>query len=247
MDNIVLGRGELFFDPFVPGTEILTGERPLGNTPAFSLSVETQTLDHFNSDRGLRVKDLSVTLETNYSANFTTDNINADNVAMFFFGTTATLSQAAEVGNSDTLTVKQGRYYQLGQSPALISGKRNVTNVAITGSVEGTDFTVDATLGRLYIVPGGNIADDSTITVTYDVNAHSRSQVLSGSDQVYGALRFIAHNGVGEDKDFYMPKVSLSPNGEYALKGDDWQQISFNVEILRLGTNPNILVDGRPY
>jgi len=245
--NHVLGRGKIYFDPFVTGTETLTGEDHLGNTPSFGITVETQKVDHYSAEEGIRNKDLSVTSQVDFNGAFVTDNIILPNVARFFLGSSATLSQAGETATSEGITVVQGRYYQLGRTAALISGKRNVSAVAITGSVEGTDFSVEATLGRLYVIPGGNIADDSTVTVTYDVAAHSRTQVISGNDLLYGALRFIAFNGVGDDTDFYMPKVSLRPNGEYALKGEDWQQMGFSLEILQLGTNPHILSDGRPF
>ena len=49
-----LGRGEVFFNKFKPGTNIGEGERYLGNTPEYSLTNDVETLDHFNSDRGLR-------------------------------------------------------------------------------------------------------------------------------------------------------------------------------------------------
>jgi hypothetical protein len=42
--------------------------------------------------------------------------------------------------------------------------------------------------------------------------------------------------------------VRLSPNGEYALKGDEWQQMSFNLDIQKLNdTTESIYVDGRPF
>ena len=45
--------------------------------------------------------------------------------------------------------------------------------------------------------------------------------------------------------DYFFPAVSLSPNGDFALKGDEWQQIPLNVEILKGATNEAIYADGR--
>lgn len=257
MANTVLGRGKLFFDRFLDGTDTNTGERYLGNTPSFGLSVETQELEHYSSEEGLRVKDLSVTLQIDYSASFVTDNIDLDNVAMFFFGSKAVTTQGALSAQQDDLTVLQGMYYQLGMSQTNPVGLRNLTITAVAGSggtptyIEGTDYIKDDAKGRIYIVPGGGIADDTAVEVTYDVGAHTHDLVVSGSDLIYGALRFESHNGVGEQKDFYMPKIALRPNGEYSLKGEDWQQFGFNVEILKktVGafTYENIYADGRPY
>jgi hypothetical protein len=47
--------------------------------------------------------------------------------------------------------------------------------------------------------------------------------------------------------DYLMPYVRLSPNGDFALKSDEWQQLSLNVEILKLADYERIYVDGRPY
>lgn len=252
-DNIVLGRGKLYFDPFATGTETKTGERYFGNTPSFGLNIESETLDHYNADEGVKNKDLTVTLQTTYTGNFVTDNISPENIALMFMGSSAVVAQTSLTGEVDTITVKQDRYYQLGEDASNPTGKRNVTVTTVepagggTAFVVATDYTVDDTTGRLYIVPGGGIADDTALDITYNVAASSRQTIISGADQIYGAMRFVAFNPVGDQKDFYMPKVALTPNGEYALKGDDWQQISLSAEILKLGTGANIYVDGRPY
>jgi len=58
----------------------------------------------------------------------------------------------------------------------------------------------------------------------------------------------VATNPKGVLLDYYMPYVRLSPNGEYALKGEEWQQIGFNLDIQKLDdTTESIYVDGRPF
>lgn len=253
-NNTVLGRGKLFFDRFTDGTEVNTGERYLGNTPNFGVSVETQELEHYSSEEGLRSKDLSVTLQIDYSASFVTDNIDLDNVAMFFFGTKASVTEAGATGEMDAFAATiQGLYYQLGTSASNPVGVRNVTTITVTGPSAtptyalGDDYTVDEALGRIQIVEGGAITSGLGIEVNYDIGAHTHDLVVSGSDLIYGGLRFLSFNGVGEQKDFYFPKVALRPNGEYALKGEDWQQFGFNVEVLKKGILDSVYADGRPY
>ena len=54
--DIVLGRGKLYFGKFLSSTnETHQGLEYIGNTPSFSLTVETQELDHYDSDEGLKV------------------------------------------------------------------------------------------------------------------------------------------------------------------------------------------------
>lgn len=253
--NHVLGRGKIYFDRFAPNSDTPLGiERYLGNTPSFGLSVETQELDHYSSEEGLRVKDLSVTMQIDMNGTVVTDNIDLDNIAMFFFGDKSTQAVSSLTGESDSFTnVAQGGSVQLGTSATHPAGLQNVSNVTVTGSggtpsyTAGTDFVVDEALGRVTILEGGGIADGEDIDVGYDVSAHSYDMIVSGTNIIYGAMRFVAYNGVGRNTNFYMPKVALRPNGEYNLKGDDWQQFGFNLEVLRRGSLERIYANGRPY
>jgi len=250
--NHVLGRGKIYFDRFAPNTETPLGiERYLGNTPEFSLSVETQELDHYSAEEGLRIKDLSVTVQIDMMGMLVTDNIDLDNIAMFFFGDKATETVAPITAAEDVIPmVHQGGFIQLGRTAQNPVGMRQVSNVSVedgTGTTytAGTDYVLDPEMGRIEIVKGGGVADAST--VTYDVAGHKHDLVISGTNIIYGSLRFLAFNGTGKNTDFFMPKVALRPNGEYALKGEEWQRFGFNMEILRSGSMERVYADGRPY
>ncbi len=243
-----LGRGRVYFDVFQASTTTKTGERYLGNTPSFNLTAESENLDHFDADEGIRTKDDSVTLSLNRSGAFVTDNIDPDNVALFFLGEASILAQSAVVGKTSVIANPLGdRYYQLGVTTGNPSGDRQVDNVVASGAATG--FTVDEELGRVYIVDGGDLDGDASVTFTYDTLARSRKQIItSNTATVDGAMRFIASNPKGAQLDYFMPKVKLSPNGEYELKGESWQQMSFNVEINKLDDDTeSIYIDGRPY
>lgn len=243
-----LGRGKVLFDVFVAGTTTTTGERYFGNTPSFNLTAESENLDHFDADEGIKTKDKSVTLSLNRKGSFVTDNIDIDNVALFFNANAAVVAQAGAVGKTSVITNPLGdRYYQLGVTVGNPTGDRQVDNVVASGAATG--FTVDEELGRVYIVAGGDIDGDGTVTFTYDTIAKSRKQIITTGDAaVEGALRFLAHNATGAQLDFAMPSVKLAPNGEYELKGESWQQMSFSVEIQKRDDNTEaIYIDGRPY
>lgn len=249
--NYTLGRGEIYFNKFKPGTQVGTGERYIGNTPEISLTNETENLDHYNSDRGVREKDASVVLQTNRSGSFTTDHISPENLALFFFGSTSALTQTAATSETEVLTnVQQGRFYQLGESPANPTGIRNLTSLEVTDSGSttyelGTDYMVDMELGRIEILEGGGIDNDTDITVTYDADASTRELVLSGATPIEGSMRYISRNAAGEQLDYYWPWVKLSPNGDFALKGDEWQTIPFSVEVLRRAGYESLYISTR--
>lgn len=249
--NYAVGRGELYFDQFAPGTTNTTGERYLGNTPEFNTTSETEDLEHFDSDHGLNEKDDSVTLSNARSGSFVTDNINPDNIALFFMGAAAAVTQTALTGETETITVKRGRYYQLGVSEDNPAGLRHLDNVVVTAAAATVtaagNFELDLDLGRIYIeVDAADITDATELSFTYDVKASSLTQIISGNQQIEGALRFVSFNPKGEPFDYYYPRVKIAPNGDFALKsGDEWQTIPFNVEFLKKGLLETVYITSR--
>jgi len=252
-NNYSLGRGKIYFDPRVGGN--LTGERYFGSTSAFSLNVTSETLDHYGMEEGLRTKDETVLMEILRNASLTTDNISVPNVALFMLGDENALTvTGGAVVDYAIGAVIQDRYYQLGQDLANNdTGARNVSAVTIkegaTVFTVGDDYTVDLAMGRIYIVPGGAIVDGTVLTADYTEASYTRDQIISSkNNEVEGALRFISYNATGPQRDYYMASVKITPNGDQSLKGDEWQQLAFGIEIIELDINtPAIIVDGRPY
>ena len=340
MNDYVVGRGRLFFGQFKPGTRNARGERYFGNTPALSLAQDEETLDHYNSDAGVRVKDASVTLQNDSSGSFQCDNISDANLALWFRGIIAqrveagsaaatgtvtltttgpaagdtvtingmevefvdanpvgmqvliggtlgetatalaafivntptlgvtatsnvgvvtltatapgsggnevtlestganiTVSGATLTGGTDveeTLTgVERGLWYQLGKTDATPQGVRGVGSVEIAG-LDADQYTVEGNTGRIYIKPDATgIADGVTnLTVSYGVRATVEDVVIAKGETIEGAMTFLANNATGSNRDYHWPYVKLMPEGDFALKGDDWQNMTFNFEIL---------------
>lgn len=348
-NNYVVGRGRLFFGQYKPGTRNPKGQLYFGNTPELSLSQDEDTLDHYSSEGGVRVKDASVTLQNDSSGSFQCDNINDANLALWFRGIiqsrieagsatasgTITFSTAVPAdgdsvtidgneitfvaadpegmevliaatigaqatalanfinslssalgvvaeanaavvtvkalgpgtaGNAITLAknaatpanitvsggtltggtdveetindVETGRWYQLGVTDATPAGLTNLGTVVVKvgGSpIDDDNYVFEANTGRLFIKEDApDIASGTTdITVGYGVTAGIESLVIAKGETIEGELQFIANNAAGENRDYYWPYVRLTPDGDLALKGDDWQTVTFNFEILK--------------
>ena len=117
-----------------------------------------------------------------------------------------------------------------------------------TQLVEGTDYEVIYASGLVHILPGGSVAKGDALTVDYASPAHTRDVTLSGSNPILGQMRFISENAAGKDNDYLMPYVRLSPNGEFALKGDTWQELDFGGDVLKLTpSTPAVFVSGRSF
>ena len=251
-NNYTLGRGEVHFGQFRPGTQTPRGERYFGNTPELGFTAEQENLDHYSSDRGVRIKDESVLLQLDYAGSFITDNISPENLAAFFLGEAVTQTVTGSTVTGEAIgPVEKGLTYQLGTSDLTPSGARSVETVVVkadaTTYVAGTDYVVDEELGRITILETGSIANDAELTVDYAIKASSRDTIISRSSTIEGSLRFIARNPAGKNIDYFMPWVKITPNGDFALKGDEWQQLPFNLEILKKGSLESIYMDGRPY
>lgn len=348
----VLGRGKVYFDQFIADTQTKTGERYIGNTPAFGMTSAYTPLDHYDADEGLREKDDSVNLQTDRTGTFQCDNISMANVALMFGSTVSVESQGSSSGESETFTVYTGRYYQLGSTDDVPSGAKNASNVVVTNNsgirafgyitftgvqtdadtidingqtitfrasspaaheiligasgiitaqdliaeinaypsiydvtASGTEgivtlraiatgtagnsivftesaanltvtgsgtlangtassvigatgnYEADLVNARIYILEGAaDISDGDTIEVDYDLGVGSRFLVVDEQDQVEGALRFVSANARGPDKNYYYPRVKITPSGEYQLKGETWQVMTFNFEVLKPAT-----------
>lgn len=263
--NYVLGRGELYFAPFDPGTRVASrGQEYFGNTTEINLTSETEMLDHFDSDHGIRVKDDSVQLELNRTGTFITDNVNPQNLSKWLSGSYNKVTVASATSQTQTFTgVRKGVRYQIGATGVNPTGLRGLatlsavkvatpTNVPL---VVGTDIAFDAETGGFTLLRGGVVitdaesdAEDQDVIVTYDVTAHTFWQVKSGSQgQLEGQLFYKSFNPKGAQLDYLFPYVQLAPDGDMALKGDDWQNIPFRFEALKLNdTTESVYTNGRP-
>jgi hypothetical protein len=146
--------------------------------------------------------------------------------------------------------VKRGRYYQIGESTAQPDGVRNITldNVSEGGAtVTGGAYEFDGDLGRIYIADGADtqVADGDDLVITYDQTATTADVVVSGNSSLFGRLRFVSDNPVGENRDYFFPYVKLSSDGDFSLKGDDWQQMGFSFQALKLPNRQRVYVRAR--
>jgi hypothetical protein len=259
-NNLVLGRGRLRFD-LLDKNGVPQGERYLGNTPELTVTQDVTTLDHFASDYGVKEMDEQMTLQNTRSGSFTTDNISMENVSIFFGGeyrndVMTQASDVKEILNGGNL-VRQGRTYQLGvdedypqglggiQASSFVImyaaagvsislGDGDISSISGLTTFPQANYEFDAATGELYIEPDAPDAiNPIQLVVQYNRLAQTQEMIISSDDETRGALRFVSDNPKGLQKNYFWPLVKLTPNGDYALKGDDWQVMSFNFGVLR--------------
>lgn len=252
-NEYAIPRGRVFFDPFDANGN-LTGEIAMGNCPGVTLTIETTKAEHFSSEKGLREKDESLIVEVNRTGNVNCDNFSAANFALWLSGTRATVEQAATAVTGELRSVVKGRFYQLGATAGNPLGVRKVTAVTVktadgaTPYTAGTDFNVDLDTGRVQILDSGAIPAGN-VQFGYTPVAGSYETVRSGATaETQGALRIVADNASGANRDFFMPKVTLTPTGDLPIvaEGTEFVQMQFGLEVLKSANAEAIYADGRP-
>lgn len=245
-ENYILGRGEIWFKK-----DGDNAYRFLGNAPTFNLNITSEKLEHFRSTRGVREKDRTIILQTNRTANIVAEDINVDNLSLFFLGETLSVTQAGLTAQTETFSdIKVGRSYQVGETPTRPTGLRKLTTPVLkkgtTALVFGTDYTIDADRGFFEILAGGTLVDGDDVTLEFGVAASSRKQVISGSDSTTGAMKFVAYNAEGEDLDYFLPLVEISPNGEYGLISENaLQTLPLTVDVQTKGNLAAVYLEGQ--
>ena len=263
--NYTLGRGNIYFARFTEG-EVPGPFRFVGNTPEISLTVETEDLEHTSSDAGVNQVDDRVALSVTRTGTMVMDDIQDENLALFFFGSRSmetTASGDASGSPEDFTGVNVDDVLQLGLSDTNRVGVRNVsvTSVALTDDpagdrapvaalTEGTNYSVDAMNGFVTILDNATnvalFAGGRTARVTYTVAAGSYSRVTSGTTPVEGAMRFVEDNPKGNNNQWIFPKVTVTPNGDMALKSDEWRTVPFSLAISQPSSGEAIYINGVP-
>ncbi len=255
-DNIVIGAGELYID-LLDADDGTAGERYLGDGVGASLSVTTERVQVFSGTGPVARKLVDAVRSINRSMSITLHDMSHDNLALFVGATEVKdVTDAVNQVTDEALTVRKGRWYQLGVKTDKPTGigataAKTVVTDTDTGSPTtydaGDDYTVDAKRGRLYIVPGGDIADDAAIHVDYTPVAATRKLVKTGDlKDLRAALRYIETPVAGKGRDYYAPLCSIGPSGEIGLMNrDSEQQIQLTAAILEPGgSKAALLIDG---
>ena len=229
-NNILLGRGKIYFDRF-DAAGARTGELFLGNCPTFEITPTSEDIKKYSSADKAADLIASDVLRTTLALRIVGDEFSKENLAMALFGDTSTLAQTgAAVTNEAISGVLQGRYYPL--------SKRQVSLVTVTGPsgtpvyVENTDYKVDATTGRIYIVEGGGIADGTDVEVDFTY-ATIALPTVRGMNQtsVKGFLRFIGDPARGPRYEVEIWRASVRADGAIGFISDEYASFTMTGDI----------------
>lgn len=249
-----LGRGKVYIAALTSGDTGDEGWRDLGNATEFNVNVETETLEHLNSQSGLKVVDKEVVLSQKMNLALTIDQLNFQNLAMFMSGTSheaaftnptvAGVTERTLISSAPDYSATGGRWYDLRNAAGVRCYDIATANLTLNSDtagddntlVEGTDYDVDEKWGRVFIRPGTTLVDagdDVTFTLAADAGAVSVNEVRGLTQtSVIVALKFVGSNPANNDEEVEIQfhQVSLKPDGDLGLISDDWTTMSFTAK-----------------
>lgn len=239
--ELVLGRGEVYFDRFLPGAASGLGERYIGNSTTFQVSREIERMAVRRSYRGAVHEAKGHVISEKVEVDLVTDNISTDNWMDWFADpVVAQVSYGNELNAIvRDFVVRRGLYYALTPDPFSNFYFDQAAFRLINGTTEpwlvaGVDYEFDVYRGRFYIRPDSPlVGDGATVRARYYQRPSGAHVIAPDAAEVFGALRFISMNQVGAARDMFFPMVRLAPQGTIDMKGDEWQQMRFNAVALR--------------
>jgi len=225
VSNYSLGKGILYLDR-LDSSGNHTGELDLGNAPAFTITMTSNTIDHYESRSGIKEKDRQAEIEIGASVSFTLDEMNKDNLALAFRASEpSTTSQGSGSVAAESATAKLDKWIDLDY--------RNISNVVIGAYTEDTDYEVDFATGRIKCLSTGSITADEALTVAYDYSSETWDIInaISNSGPIEAYLRFVGNPEVGPSYEIEIWKVLVKMSGDAPFITDDWATIQFTGEI----------------
>ena len=213
----VLGAGRVYFALRGDDGTLIEGERYIGSTPGFSLSVTNEQTEVYDDDGPVAERVVQITRQVAHTFSVQCKNVTSENLALFIGGAAGPQADAATAVLDEPLKIHAtgDRFYKLGiklatdatHKPAGVGAIDADATVLVTPAsgdaspyTVTTDYEVDAAAGRLYIPAGSAIVtaaaaeSDKTKTVYVDYTPVAKTRGLVQFDepqQVRGALRYI--------------------------------------------------------
>lgn len=157
---------------------------------------------------------------------------NSDLYALFLLGSTAAYSVAGGTVSAESVaSMEHDKWYKL--------ARENVSAVTIATRTIDVDFQVDARLGLIRTLSTGAIADNATVSVNYTYSGITGTTIRVGTESKVDVklIGRLVNSETGAQAILDVPKVTLSPDGEISLIGDDYQSFGLSGSC--------ILIDGQ--
>lgn len=148
---------------------------------------------------------------------------NSDLYALFLLGSTAAYNKAGGTVTGESIaSMEHDKWYKLAHP--------NVSSVVIATKTINVDYQVDAELGLIRILSTGTIANNATSSVNYTYSGITGTTIRVGTESKVDVklIGRLVNSETGAKAILEVPKVTLSPDGEIPLIGDDYQSFGLS-------------------
>ena len=231
-DNIILGKGELFWAPitFVGGVATREPYFHLGNCPRFAviLNDDVITLNSSMDQSAGVIKRVTRRREVNIE--ITSNEYGIENLALQMMGDSGTFTQASgAVTETVAATVVLGRYYRLANrnASALVLNQGTVTWAL------NTDYVVtDSSSPVIQVKENAStaVSTGSPFTAVYTRASLSLNTVLGATKtKKEGTLLFVPDPTTGPQFDVEVWYASASPGGEAGFISEEFGEYTLSM------------------
>ena len=255
--DFLIGRGALYFSDNLDADGRPKEFRHLGNAAAFTVSIETEKLEHFSSLEGLKKRDRNTVVSQALGMSMQLEEIDVDNLRLFLSGANAVLAQtstavdADPAGDPNLIVSGKGRWYDLYDiaspstyPPATADAATRVYDLTlvtvkleddVVTYVSGVDYDMDLKHGRIFIREAGAIGAAVGLNVDF---THGSQNIdideVRGvtTAQLVGALKFVSVNPNDGSKEieYEFHSVLLSAEGDFSLISDEFTTLTITGE-----------------
>jgi hypothetical protein len=206
-------KGNVFFNQLRDDGSY-DGYRPLGNCPAFTISIATDTITHVNSQGGLDQTDFTAAKSITRSAKITCDNLSDENLKLFLSAGESVVTQSATPVTAYLIpNAVAGRVYQLGEDSNNPTGVRGIGSVTVS-----LDVTDAATRANTTAYAKGDLLVPATPNShLYVVTVAGTS---GGSIPTYPTNGSTVADGTATLKDLGLITVAHTDDSNYKLDTD---------------------------
>lgn len=233
--NYLLGRGKALI------SDDKLAWYDLGNLGSFNYAIAVETLEHMQSREPLKTVDKDVTISITASSTLALETVHPENIRLFLMGdAVAEQSQSSSTAVENTgFVAAHGKWKYVSDDGSGIGNFTVVDKVSsvvvekdTTTYVLGKDYILDERSGLIMTLSTGDITDEDTLTITYDVAARTRYKIAAGKkSKIETHFRFCGNPASGSIIDV-AGKVSLYPDGELGLISDEWATFNINAKFI---------------
>jgi len=200
-----------------------------GKTDGITFSTSIEWKDHYDTEGCTPVLDAKYVAKKSADVKFSTSEITLEMLNRAFLGTLVDSSQSAVTNEA---IVVDGTKVKVGY--IVDTGYYNATSLLVTDStdsttyVEGTDYSFDAKSGYITILEGGAIFDGEELHLTISAPAITmRTSATLKESALTGRFIVVTSSQTGNNYKYVFKKVSVTQDGDFALKGEEIGTISF--------------------